>query len=255
MTTDVDYALFSSCGNDSVALCRWAFEKGLKNVAVVYSDTGWAADHWNARVERAEDWVTNELGFQFVRLESVGMVALVHSKKGWPRNGMQFCTSRLKIEPAERWLDEVDPNKDVTCLVGVRREESKARQSWPEYLESSDKHGGRSLWSPLAGMDSTERDELVYRGGWTPLETRSQECFPCVNASRKDLRDLTPERIDLIERIEKDLGLSSTGKPKHMFRSNKFMGATGIREIYRWALSRRGKYEPPESCDSGYCGG
>ena len=49
-----DYVVFASYGNDSIALIQWVYERRLKNVAVVYSDTGWAADWWPARVKKAE---------------------------------------------------------------------------------------------------------------------------------------------------------------------------------------------------------
>ena len=76
---------------------------------------------------------------------------------------------------------------------------------------------------------------------------------------------MTEDRIEVIEGIEQRLGLSSKGKPRVMFRPAKKMGATGIREIIRWAQSEPGKYdgglvtiddEPAGSCgDLGYCGG
>jgi len=40
----MDYVIFASYGNDSIALIQWAHEHNLKNVTVAYSDTGWAAD-------------------------------------------------------------------------------------------------------------------------------------------------------------------------------------------------------------------
>lgn len=245
--------IFASYGNDSIALIQWAIEHSLPYVTVAYSDTGWAAPYWEERVARAELWA-NAAGFATARIRSDGMLAIIRRKKGWPRNGMQFCTQLLKIEPASIWLDQFDPRREATCLVGVRREESAARAAWPMWTEESVNHGGRSLWAPLVNATASERDALVGRAGFDVLPHRSMECFPCVNSSRADLRLLDEDRIAHIERIESDMGMTANGKPRTMFRPNKFMGAVGIREVARWARAERGRYEPARGCDSGMCG-
>lgn len=252
--TGPDYVCFVSYGNDSIALLQWCLEKGLRNVVAAYSNTGWSAPWWDARVKEAQKWVTKQ-GYLSAEIPSIGMKDLVRQRKGWPRNRMQFCTTELKIRPAQEWLDEIDPDKESTCLVGVRREESRARREWPEWLENSGNHGGRSLWSPLAAFREEERDALILRSGFSPLEHRSMECFPCINSNKADLRQLTPGRINEIEEFENSLGVTSKGKPRTMFRPGKHRGAVGIREIHKWAQSGHGKYEPPSGgCDSGFCG-
>ena len=80
------YVIFASYGNDSIALIQFAKDRGLKGVAVVYSDTGWAADYWAHRVARAEIWIRS-LGFTAHRTQSEGMTELVRRKKAWPRGG------------------------------------------------------------------------------------------------------------------------------------------------------------------------
>lgn len=255
-----EYVIFASYGNDSIALVQWAHELGLDNVVVATSDTGWAAPWWTERVERCMKWVRG-LGFETVTIASVGMAALVEQRKGWPLpRKFQFCTSVLKIEPAIRWLDEIDPDKETTCLVGVRREESRERAQWPEHVEESDKHGGRSLWSPLVRYDTDHRNALVARAGFDVLPYRSQECFPCINSNRADLRQLTEARVAEIAALEERLGFTSKGKPRTMFRPYRHQGATGIREVWRWAKSERGKYRQlvllgdGVGCDGGMCG-
>lgn len=241
---------FVSYGNDSIALLQWLHENKHTEVIAAYSETGWGADWWADRVKAGQAFA-QRLGFQTVVIPSIGFVPLAKLKKAFPRNGMQFCTSKLKIEPAIAWLGEVDPAGNYTCAVGVRRAESAARAQWPEWTENSDKHGGRSLWAPLCRLTDDERDALLARAGFPVLAHRSSECFPCINSGRRDLRLLTPERVDEIEAIEADVSQT-------LFRPNKFMGAKGIREIKRWADAERGKYEPPDEggsgCDSGMCG-
>jgi 3'-phosphoadenosine 5'-phosphosulfate sulfotransferase (PAPS reductase)/FAD synthetase len=249
-----DYVIFASYGNDSVALIQWAHERGLQNVTALYNDTGWAAPWWQGRVERCEAWART-LGIATSRTISIGMEALVRRKRGWPRQGMQFCTAELKLEPSLAWLDANDPLRLATCLVGVRREESTVRRDFPEWVEASEMHGGRTLWAPMVRLTEAERNELLARAGFDPLPHRSKECDPCVNANKGDIRQLGEADLAKVERLEGELGLTAKGKPRVMFRPAKHMSAVGIREIYRWAQSDRGEYVPSGGCNSGMCGG
>ena len=148
--------IFGSGGNDSVALVQWAIEKELKDLHVVYSNTGWAADFWEDRLDKYRS-LAEENGGTFHEIQSEGMVNLVTRKKCWPRNGMAFCSYELKIKPAMEWLETIDPEKEAICLVGIRREESARRAQWPEWVEESENHGGRSLHSPLVRYTKRER--------------------------------------------------------------------------------------------------
>jgi 3'-phosphoadenosine 5'-phosphosulfate sulfotransferase (PAPS reductase)/FAD synthetase len=243
----ISYVIFASGGNDSVALVQWAKDNGLENVAVGYSDTGWAASEWPARIERFKVWVQS-LGYEFHTIESEGMEALIRRKKAFPANRPKFCTYELKILPAKKWLDSIDPPSEAVCMVGVRREESAARQAWPEYVESSENHGGRSLWAPLATMVDDSRNDLITKAGWEVLPHRSKECSPCVNANRTDFRNLGLIEIEKVRKNESEMN-------RTMFRPHRFHGAVGIDEVMRWAWSDRGKYAAENSgCDSGMCG-
>jgi 3'-phosphoadenosine 5'-phosphosulfate sulfotransferase (PAPS reductase)/FAD synthetase len=246
-----NHIIFASGGNDSVALTQFAFEKGLKHVAVAYSNTGWAADFWPARMEKFQA-VVGRLGFQFFEIPSEGMLNLVDRKQAWPANRPKFCTYELKILPAKKWMDGVDPDGDAICMTGVRREESAARAQWPEYQAESENHGGRDLWSPLVAHTEAMRDALILRAGLEILPHRSKECFPCVNANRQDLRMLAeyPERVQLI--ADKEAQSKRT-----MFRPHRFHGAVGIEQVIQWAKYSPGQYQAGQmelDCDSGMCG-
>ena len=188
-------------------------------------------------------------GFQYREIPSEGMEALVIRKKGFPANRPKFCTYELKILPAKKWMDQIDPGTEAICMVGVRREESVARRTWPETIESSENHGGRTLWSPLVNVREEGRNNLLRIAGFEPLPHRSRECSPCVNSNRSDFRMLPQQDIDKVRAME-------TSMCKTMFRKQRFHGAEGIDEVLRWAWSERGKYEAPEEhgCDSGMCG-
>ena len=258
--TRLRFVIFASYGNDSLACVQFAHEQGWKNVSVVYSDTGWAARWWPDRVARLQPWVQS-LGFTPVILESEGMRALAMRKKAFPRQGIQFCTEELKVKPAQQWLDWFDPWKKAVCVVGVRREESESRKDFPVWRDESPVHEGRPCYAPLAFTDTPGRDALIRRAGFEPLPHRSKECSPCVNSNRADILLLAEDeaRISEIEQLEDEMGYTGNGKKRTMFRPNRYMGATGIREVVRWAKSERGKFSLDDgtgggNCDGGYCG-
>lgn len=186
--------------------------------------------------------------------QNSGFVPLVRLRKGFPRHGMQFCTTELKIRPTMLWLAKEDPDGELIGVVGVRREESSRRATWPEWTEDSELDGGRSLWAPLARMLTADRDKLVQRAGFDVLAHRSDECFPCVNSARADLRRVAevPERIAEIAALESEL---SDGKdaPRRMFRRQG-----SIQQTIAWAQSSPGTYVEAQQflfgCDAGFCG-
>lgn len=253
--------IFASYGNDSIALIQWCVENNVKDIGVIYSDTGWASDEWGDRVIKAEKWCES-LGVKTYRTECEGFENLMRRKKGFPQcQRMQFCTEVLKIIPGDIKLDEIDPEKDADCITGIRRCESVKRATAPEHVEVSDNHGGRSLWSPLVRHTDEMRNELIERTPFNILPHKSRECFPCVCSNRKDLLEVDEKKIKKLETLENELGFTKKGKPRVMFRPYRQMGATGIREAIKWAQSPRGKYDPRQvdmysylDCSSGFCG-
>lgn len=249
------YVIFASYGNDSVALIQFAHERGLSNVVVAYSDTGWAASWWGERVCKAEEWARS-LGFETARISSEGMQSLVKRKKAWPRGGggrFQFCTDALKQQPAIAWLDEVDPDKAAICMIGIRREESANRATFPEHTPDSEKHGGRDLWAPLVRHTESDRNVLLARTPFQPLPTRSKECWPCVNATKGELKLMNEETAQRIRLIEVEMGTNSKGNERVMFSPARHNGAVGIDAVILDAL--RGADDMfSAGCDGGWCG-
>ena len=113
----MDYVISASYGNDSMAMIRWAYERDLKNVVVVYCDTGWAAPGWWQKVCAGET-AAKAMGFEVVQLKSIGMSELVRTKRGFPGTGdQQFCTMHLKGVPFLQWIDEADPDCKALDLI------------------------------------------------------------------------------------------------------------------------------------------
>lgn len=250
--------IFSSCGNDSIATAQWAVEKGLEDIVIAYSDTQWASDDWNERVDAVKKW-SQKNGAKFVTIESEGFANLVRRKKAFPTNGMGFCSYELKIKPAMEWLDEIDPEKKAVCYVGVMRIESNRRKSWPKVIDESPNHGGRKLVSPLADMTIDQRDDLLLRSGFEILPHRSMECSPCINANIKDIQGVSDDDLIKVVNLEIEMGVGvRSGKPKYMFRPTKTQGAQGFKQVKEWADQGGGSYSPDQDdlfgCDSGFCG-
>jgi len=235
---------FSSCGNDSIALIQFLKESGKKNVTVAYNDTGWAISWWRYRVQQTK-LLCDKYGFKFVIIKSIGMEQLVRDKKGWPMpaSHMQFCTDYLKTGPSRLWLRDNDPFKNAICAIGVRHDESLNRLNHPEFIKDS-KYEGRIKWAPLVAVNVSDRNDLIIRSKMTILSHSSMECFPCVCSNKADIKILAlyPDRINLIEKIENEMGFTKKNKPRVMFRPYSHMGAIGIREIVKWGLSGHGKY-------------
>lgn len=250
------YFVACSGGNDSVALIQLMFMQS-KDFAVVYNDTGWARSDWPVRIKQISDWCFAR-GIAFHVTASEGMESLVKRKKGWPMpaSAMQFCTGELKEKPTAELLSRIDPDGELVIVTGRRREESQNRATLPLWEYASEKHGGRDVWNPLINHDTVQRDELIRAAGFEPLPHSSMECYPCVCANKSDLAMLlqTPERMDLIERIEIDMGFTRNAKPRVMFRPYRVGGGIGIRQAVMWGAGHRGfkaEFTPNEYKQSG----
>lgn len=236
-TVAVNYLLSASYGNDSIAMIQWAHERELNGVHVVYCDTGWSSDRWPERIESGEELAV-KYGFTIHRTKpAMQFEDLMRKKKGFPNTKYQWCSAFLKGIPLDDFSISIDPDCMATVMIGKRRAESVERSDIPEFIDTSEYHGGRRVWHPLYLHSEEERNELVGRSGMPLLPHRSQECDPCVNANRGDIRRLTAERIIRVEALESDVGNT-------FFKPAKHGSAVGIREVHKWACSGRGKYLP-----------
>jgi len=271
--------VFVSCGNDSTALAQWCFNNKMKDLHFAYSETHWGTTDWAERVKLFKHWVELK-GAKFHTINSDGFESICKSKPAIPTNGRAFCSYELKILPAQKWLDIIDPEKEAVCYTGVRRCESVSRSNWPEWIEDSENHGGRSLCSPLVRHLDNDRDDLIEQTPFPILEHRSMECSPCVNANTSDLRKISMRDIEKVEQLELEVDaimrakkillafrlldvvpqvvLGKEAQDRFMFRSGKCGGAQGIRQVIDWANTSHGKYEhdqlPMFGCESGFCG-
>jgi 3'-phosphoadenosine 5'-phosphosulfate sulfotransferase (PAPS reductase)/FAD synthetase len=231
-----------SGGKDSVALLAWARRTGL-NPIPVYLDTVWEWDEPDAEGKthyRHLDLLEARLG-PFIRLtpasayaawRSAGMptptwaeewerelpqdsfIEVVRKKGIFPSRVAKWCTEELKIYPFALWLDVFRQitGEDVQVLVGVRAEESaeRALMSEREYSKVYD----CDVWRPLLNWKLADVMAEHHRAAIPvhPLYRHGAErvgCFPCVNASKAELRlvgELAPKRIQTIREVEAEIG-------------------------------------------------
>ena len=229
------HVISSSFGNDSMALMQWAYENAIPDVTVVHCDTGWASPEWPARVSKGAA-LASRLGFKFVQLQSMGMEAMVRMKSGFPMHGSQFCTAWLKGLPFLQWIDDADAGCESVVMIGKRRAESLDRKETPEWIDASEYHGARKVWHPLYLHSDADRDALLTRAGIEKLPHRSDECSPCTNANRDDLRRLSGRQIGKLAALESEV-------EQPMFRAAKHGGANVILEVIKWAKYSKGQYK------------
>lgn len=220
------YLIRSNYSNNSLALIQWAYENNLKDVTVVYIDTGWSAEGWLDYVSECEAYVTS-LGFTVQHLKSrMTFDELVGVKNGFPTARSQWCSLHLKGISLLTWLEGIDPDEQATVLIAKRREEHGAL---PEILECCEYHGDRKVWHPLVECTDEMRDQLISRSGFDKLSGPSQECAPCINSRISDIQHLSESDIEKTEELEEDVEAP-------FFNPELCGGHSGIHAIVKWAV-------------------
>lgn len=238
-----------SGGKDSTALWLWARREGMEPRRIIFCDTGW--EH-PLTVEYVAT-VAAQLGESVETLRGKETFEQrVRRLHGFPTSGRKWCTDELKIQPTRRWLDALrdSTSEDVRVLVGIRREESRARRDIAE-REFSDAYDCL-VWRPL--VDWTLADVMAehHRAGVpvNPLYQLGAErvgCWPCINAGKAEIElvsRLTPERIDLIRDMERET--KNTMFSRELPKSEREPGSKrtelplAIDDAVAWSRTERG---------------
>jgi len=262
----IEYVVACSGGNDSIALLQYMLDNyELGTFLALYNDTGWAREDWPLRIKDVSQ-KCRSLNVPFVSTQSIGFRNMVRKHKGFPMpaSAMQFCTSDLKTGPTLLFLNNHDPEKEWVVVTGRRREESQNRAGLALIEEDTKVYQGRDVLNPLITHDERERDILIRKFGFEPLPHSSMECFPCVCSKKSDINMLPdyPGVITVIKDLEIEMGHTSNGKPRVMFRPYRSGGAVGIEQVMIWANGKRGtklnkipkEHQIPKVDYSGYRG-
>lgn len=199
----------SHYGDESIALVQFLYETQadynlFNKIIIVYIDTGWSAKTWPERVKAGEEHV-RRCGFESIRLTApASFEALVFERKSFPSSKFQWCAGFLKGLPLLSWLDKHDPAAQWS--VAIAKRQALYRQVVPEYIESCEYHGERRVWHPMLNLSCEERDLLLSRAGFSPLNHRSLECEPCVNSHADDLKNMLPADALKLTQLERRLG-------------------------------------------------
>ncbi len=192
----------SHYGDDSIAMAQWAFEANLKLVEVVTIDTGFAAENWLARQQLGEAHA-RACGFKTSTIVSpITFAEAVKGRGEFPSTKFQWCSALLKGLPFLDWLDTWDPHCQAIILIAKRKAAAKAHTTIPEWIDKCEFHNDRTVWHPISELETTERDALLARAGFEPLNHRTFECALCVNSTQSDLLRLGGVDIRKMEELE-----------------------------------------------------
>lgn len=202
-----------SGGKDSAAMSLYLTELGVEHRRV-FADTGW--EH-PATYEYLRGPLAAKLGPIDEVRGPLGMADLIRHKGMFPARIKRFCTEHLKVKPLQAYFAALPPDRDYVNAIGIRRAESVARASTPEWEWSEP--FDCELWRPL--VEWTEQDVIAMhrRHGLRPnplylMGARRVGCWPCIFASKSEIalvaqRD--PDRIAAIHALEVEINVRRAG--------------------------------------------
>lgn len=240
-----------SGGKDSVAMWLWAIREGLDPIAV-YIDTGWEWDGHHEHLDALERRVA-----KIHRIApAMSFEDQVDKHKTFPSMVRRWCTESLKLAPFRLWLDDYrDKSRcDVRVLLGIRHDESRARQraverEWSDYYDCE-------VWRPILAWSVADVVGEHTKSGvpMHPLYHLGAErvgCWPCVMSGKNEIRlvaDVDPARIDRIRAMESHIGATMFTRDRRAEKSR--CGDEGpsvvpapIDEVVAWAHTDRGGHQ------------
>jgi 3'-phosphoadenosine 5'-phosphosulfate sulfotransferase (PAPS reductase)/FAD synthetase len=252
-----------SGGRDSAAMSLYLHELGVEHERV-FMDTGWehplTYEYIRGPLTRALGPITEIRG-------EVDFLGLVRRKGLFPSRVMRFCTVELKVKPIQRYLAERSETEEIVNAVGIRRAESRARSQMLEW-EWSDGFDCE-VWRPLVNWSREDVDAIHRRHNLEPnplygMGASRVGCWPCIHARKAEIAlvaDIDPDRIALIEGVERELNERGAERDEPMGRPFvrrsmfSFHGGDSkhvplpIRHAVDWARSKRGEWQPAGAGD------
>jgi len=250
-----------SGGRDSAAMSLYLAELGIDHDRV-FMDTGW--EH-PATYEYIRGPLTRALGPITEIRAPLDFVQLVRRKGLFPSRVMRFCTTMLKVLPAQQYIASL--GSEVVNAVGIRRAESRARANmveW-EWSETFD----CEIWRPLARWSADDVAAIHARHDLAPnplyaMGASRVGCWPCIHARKSEIAlvaRVDPGRIEQIRSIEEELNDAGAKRDEEMgrpfMRRSMFSYGGGgrghvalpILAAVDWANSKRGEWQPAGAGD------
>lgn len=250
-----------SGGKDSTALIL-ALREAEIPARYVFADTQWEADETYEYL----DTLRGRLG---ITIDVVGvpggMIERVRYRAGFPGRMQRWCTRVLKIEPLRAYHDKVidETGIETVSVLGIRAEESEARAKmviWEDEPAGNRRWGGY-IWRPIIDWKIEDVIGIHHRHGVpvNPLYLQGFDrvgCFPCIYASKEEIRLLPARRITRIRdaesealQIRRDRNIEQPGRYKHeddaSFFQTQRQGFSGIDKVVEWARTDHGGKQFP----------
>ena len=250
-----------SGGKDSTAVCLHLFELGYTKDQFdrVFMDTGWEHKSTYQYLDELEktigpiirlkaaipmkeeyreyiEYFENKIGFEspFIRR--------VFKYTGFPSRVIKWCTTELKIEVVKKYFDSLDYS--FINAVGIRREESQRRSAMSEWEYNN--HFDCDVWRPIIFWKEKQVIDIHHRFNLVPnnlyLNGSSRVgCYPCINSRKQEIKNLSPDRIDLIRELEQvitKLRIERLGKDQleaTFFQSKRKGEIMNIDSVVSWS--------------------
>jgi len=179
------------------------------------------------------------------------MVQLIKDRKGaLPSRRTRFCTTELKVLPMKSFIEAMDD--EPVNVVGIRARESHKRSQMPEW-EHSDTFDC-DVWRPLIDWTLDDVIGIHKRHGVAPnpLYTRNHArvgCWPCINASKAEIRRMADDKIiPLRSRLKplEEYSQRTLDMKREEFRdvAREVMAAGGTPEIAARRMGKSGRVDP-----------
>ena len=213
-----------SGGKDSTAMYLWALERwGKTGFRAVFADTGHehpvTLNYLRNLPEMAGGpevhFVTADFRERLARIEKIPTgnpyLDMLRWKRMMPSGKRQFCTTHLKLEPTRDWIESIRTDDDEVILyLGIRAEESprRAKLGQEEFSDFYDCKVKRPLlhWKLPEVWSILEKHQIppnpLYGNGMSRVG-----CFPCINANKRDLRNLPDWAWDRLKHWEREIGV------------------------------------------------
>jgi 3'-phosphoadenosine 5'-phosphosulfate sulfotransferase (PAPS reductase)/FAD synthetase len=260
--SEVVFVCNVSGGKDSTATALALLEAGIPHRRV-FADTRWEAPETYEHL----DMLRAKLGPIDVVGYPGGMPAKIREGARFASRMQRWCTRELKIEPLRAYCDAIEADGSIAVTVtGIRHEEGTRTNGRGDALEAEDDIAwGGWMWRPILRWTIADVLTIHHRHGVpvNPLYQRGHDrvgCYPCVMASKEDVRlvaDHAPERIADIRALEaaaqterERRNAETPGRyahtDAHFFRTVMRDKVTmPIDEVVAWARTERGGRQLP----------
>jgi hypothetical protein len=213
-------------GVNSTAMLLFCHDRGLQPEWVLFADTGSEWPGTYELVQLIETWCTS-VGFPFSRtkwmrtrkaplgFEPVHKNCLRTKYLPSRAYGYAGCTSKWKIQPAERWRKDHGFKTSTIALGYDAGEEKRVRRALGKSTTG--------FWYPLVawGYDRITCEKRILEAGW-PIQKSA--CFCCPSTKKEEWRTLLkkhPELFQISRKIELQAKEAGNAETASIFKSAK----------------------------------